>query len=160
GSVGAGGTPNKGPTLAGDFASGAFATLLATPCSAPFLGTAIGFALAGEARDIVIVFAAMGIGMALPYLLFAALPQIAAALPRPGAWMEWLRKVLGLGLAATALWLAAIVNAQVGPDDDAGYDARDARHAARDHADYWTPFDPTSIAELVADGKTVFVDIT
>ncbi len=159
GSLGGRGTPEQGPTLAGDFASGAFATLLATPCSAPFLGTAIGFALASEPHDIIAVFAAMGLGMALPYLLLAAVPQIAGALPRPGAWMVWLRKVLGLGLAATAVWLITIVAAQVGPDDPVTYDARDARHAAKS-ADYWTPFDPLSIAELVADGKTVFVDIT
>lgn len=152
--------PTQGPTLAGDFASGAFATLLATPCSAPFLGTAIGFALAGTPADIFAVFAAMGLGMALPYLALAALPQIAGALPRPGAWMVWLRKVLGLGLAATAVWLITIVAAQVGPDESAAYDARDARHAAKNGADYWTPFDPLSITELVADGKTVFVDIT
>ena len=150
----------KGPTLAGDFASGAFATLLATPCSAPFLGTAIGFALAGEPMDIFAIFAAMGLGMALPYLALAALPQIAGAFPRPGAWMVWLRKVLGLGLAATAVWLITIVAAQIGPDDSIAYDARDARRAAKNGADYWTPFDPLSIAELVADGKTVFVDIT
>lgn len=152
--------PTQGPTLAGDFASGAFATLLATPCSAPFLGTAIGFALAGTPADIFAVFTAMGLGMALPYLALAALPKIAGALPRPGAWMVWLRKVLGLGLAATAVWLITIVAAQIGPDESAEYDARDARHAAKNGADYWTPFDPLSITELVADGKTVFVDIT
>jgi suppressor for copper-sensitivity B len=158
--MGGGTDADKGPTLAGDFASGAFATLLATPCSAPFLGTAIGFALAGDPADIAAIFAAMGLGMALPYLALAVLPQIARALPRPGAWMVWLRKVLGLGLAATAVWLITIVAAQVGPDDPVTYDARDARHAAKNGADYWTPFDPLSIAELVADGKTIFVDIT
>lgn len=160
GSLGGGANRGKGQTLAGDFASGAFATLLATPCSAPFLGTAIGFALAGDPSTIALAFAAMGIGMALPYLLVAALPQIAGALPRPGAWMIWLRKVLGLGLAATAIWLIAIVAAQIAPDDPIAYDARDARRAAKNGAETWTPFDPTSIAELVADGKTVFVDIT
>jgi suppressor for copper-sensitivity B len=151
---------DTGSSLAGDFAAGTFATLLATPCSAPFLGTAIGFALAGEYRDILVVFAAMGIGMASPYLVFAALPQIAKVLPRPGAWMVRLKQVLGLGLAATAIWLMTIVAAQLGPDEPVAYDARDAGHAAKSGADFWTPFDPTSIAELVADGKTVFVDIT
>jgi len=160
GSLGGGAKAEKGPTLAGDFASGAFATLLATPCSAPFLGTAIGFALAGDPADIALIFTAMGLGMALPYLALAALPQIARALPRPGMWMIWLRKVLGLGLAATSVWLISIVAAQIGPDDPLAYDARDARQAAKNGANYWTPFDPLSIAELVSDGKTVFVDIT
>lgn len=154
------GPAQNGPTLAGDFAAGAFATLLATPCSAPFLGTAIGFALAGETRDILVIFAAMGIGMALPYLAVAALPRVAHVLPRPGAWMVRLRQILGIGLAATAVWLMTIIAAQLGPDEPVAYDARDARHAAKNGADNWTPFDPTSIAELVADGKTVFVDIT
>ena len=75
------------PKLAGDFATGAFATLLATPCTAPFLGTALGFALASGPRDIALIFLGLGIGMALPYLAIAAWPRFATALPRPGMWM-------------------------------------------------------------------------
>jgi suppressor for copper-sensitivity B len=100
--------------MAGHFATGAFATLLATPCSAPFLGTAVGFALAGTMTDLFAVFAALGVGLALPYLLVAAVPGIATALPRPGRWMVTLRQVLGLALAATALWLLTVLAAQVG----------------------------------------------
>lgn len=100
--------------LAGHFATGAFATLLATPCSAPFLGTAVGFALAGSTADLFAVFTALGIGLALPYLLVAALPGIATALPRPGPWMVTLRRILGVALAATALWLLTVLAAQLG----------------------------------------------
>ncbi len=104
----------EGQGLGGSFATGAFATLLATPCSAPFLGTAIGFAFARGAVEIFAVFAALGIGLALPYLLVAALPGLATRLPRPGRWMAILRKVLGLALAATALWLISVLAAQSG----------------------------------------------
>ena len=102
------------PGMLGHFATGAFATLLATPCSAPFLGTAVGFALAGGTLDLFAVFAALGIGLALPYLLVAAMPALATALPRPGHWMVTLRRVLGLALAATALWLLTVLAVQVG----------------------------------------------
>lgn len=101
--------------LAGHFLTGAFATLLATPCSAPFLGTAVGFALARGAGEILWVFAALGVGMALPYLAVAAVPALAARLPRPGPWMVWLKRVLGLALAGTAVWLTAVLTGVVGP---------------------------------------------
>jgi suppressor for copper-sensitivity B len=101
-------------SLAGHFATGAFATLLATPCSAPFLGTAVGFALAGTTADLFAVFLALGLGLALPYLLVAALPGIATMLPRPGAWMATLRRILGVALAVTALWLLSVLAAQLG----------------------------------------------
>ena len=103
------------PKLAGDFATGAFATILATPCTAPFLGTAVGFALASGPNQIVIVFAALGLGMALPYLAVGLMPNFATALPRPGAWMVHLRHLLGWALALTALWLIWVLAAQISP---------------------------------------------
>jgi suppressor for copper-sensitivity B len=103
-----------GASLAGSFISGAFATLLATPCSAPFLGTAVGFALAGGPADILLIFACLGIGLALPYLVVAAVPTLARFLPRPGRWMETLRRVLGLLLAGTAVWLVWVLSEQAG----------------------------------------------
>jgi suppressor for copper-sensitivity B len=100
--------------LAGDFAAGAFATLLATPCSAPFLGTAVGFGLAGSAFDTLTIFLALGVGLAAPYLLVAAVPALAAMLPRPGRWMLGLRRVLGGLLGLTALWLLSVLGAETG----------------------------------------------
>jgi suppressor for copper-sensitivity B len=99
---------------AGAFATGAFATLLATPCSAPFLGTAIGFALAAGPIEITAVFLALGLGMALPYLLVAAIPGAARLLPRPGRWMVTVKRILALLLVATATWLASVLAAQIG----------------------------------------------
>ncbi len=102
-----------GTGLKGHFFSGAFATLLATPCSAPFLGTAVGFALSRGAVDIYSVFAALGVGMAIPFLLVAAFPRMATKLPKPGVWMIKLKKILALALAATAVWLITVLAAQV-----------------------------------------------
>ncbi|MGE4217967.1 MAG: protein-disulfide reductase DsbD family protein [Alphaproteobacteria bacterium] len=102
------------------FLTGALATLLATPCTAPFLGTAIGFALARGTGEILAVFAALGFGLALPYLLVAAFPGVAAALPRPGPWMIWLRRVLALALAGTAVWLLSVLAAQIGTENAVG----------------------------------------
>jgi len=101
---------------AGHFASGLFATLMATPCSAPFLGTAIGFALAQEAPVILAVFTAVGLGMALPYLLLAAAPGTARFLPRPGPWMETVRGIMGFLLAAAAVWLFYVLSSQLSPE--------------------------------------------
>ena len=102
-------------TLAGSFLQGAFATLLATPCSAPFLGTAVGFALSRGPLEIFAIFAALGIGMALPFLAVATVPALATRLPRPGPWMLWLKRILALALAATAIWLASVLAVQVSP---------------------------------------------
>ena len=101
-------------SILGSFAAGAFATLLATPCSAPFLGTAVGFALAGTSLDILAVFAALGLGLALPYLMVAAVPAVARWLPRPGHWMVTLRRILGVALLGTSAWLVFILVAEVG----------------------------------------------
>ena len=108
------GGAGEGRLLLGNFAAGAFATLLATPCSAPFLGTAIGFALAAGPLEIFAIFVALGLGLAAPYLLVALVPRLALWLPRPGHWMLTLRRVLGAVLAATALWLVFVLVAQTG----------------------------------------------
>ena len=102
-------------SLAGQFATGIFATLLATPCSAPFVGTAIGFALARGSGEIFAVFLALGLGFAAPYLLVGALPAIARLLPRPGRWMIAVRRILGLLLAVTAVWLLSVLAGEIAP---------------------------------------------
>ena len=96
-----------------NFITGAFATILATPCSAPFLGTAVGFALAGSMIDIFAIFLALGVGMALPYLIISAFPGFTDKLPKPGAWMVTIKNILGVALVATAIWLLSILAIQV-----------------------------------------------
>ncbi|MBB1488952.1 protein-disulfide reductase DsbD family protein [Oceanospirillum sediminis] len=92
-------------SLSGSFAQGALATLLATPCSAPFLGTAISFAFAQNAPELLMIFVAMGVGLTLPYLLLTLVPEWVHKLPKPGPWMVTLKKVLSIGLLLTAGWL-------------------------------------------------------
>ena len=101
-------------TMAGHFATGAFAALLATPCSAPFLGTAVGFALAHGAFEIYLIFTALGLGLALPYILVALFPALANLVPKPGKWMITLRRILALALTATAIWLVTVLDTQIG----------------------------------------------
>lgn len=100
----------------GSFLTGVLAVLVATPCTAPFMGTALGFALARPAPEALAVFTALGLGMALPYLLLAEMPGLLARLPRPGAWMVTLRQGLAFPLFATAVWLAWVLGRQAGVD--------------------------------------------
>lgn len=100
-------------SLGGQFFQGAFATILATPCTAPFLGTSIGFALSRGPLEIYAIFAALGVGMALPFILVSLFPTLATKLPRPGPWMNGLKKFLSLALIATAVWLLSVMAVQV-----------------------------------------------
>ncbi len=97
----------------GHFFSGVFATLMATPCSAPFLGTAVGFALSQPGTTIVAVFTAVGVGLAAPYLLLAAVPNAVRMLPKPGEWMATLRGIMGFLIAGTTVWLLYVLAAQM-----------------------------------------------
>ncbi|MDE1153088.1 MAG: protein-disulfide reductase DsbD family protein [Micavibrio sp.] len=133
------------PTLAGHFLTGAFATLLATPCTAPFLGTAIGFALARGTFEIFAIFTVMGIGLALPYILLAVSPRLFRYMPRPGKWMLTLKKLLSVALLITAVWLGNVLfTISTMPALDAG----------------WQKFDIALIKPAVDEGKTVVVDVT
>lgn len=101
-------------TARGHFLTGAFATLLATPCSAPFLGTAISFALSQGVTEIIITFIFMGLGLAFPYFLFALLPNLISKMPKPGAWMIKAKYFLGFLLVATSVWLIWVLSHQLG----------------------------------------------
>ena len=98
-----------GQSHLGDVFTGFFAAMLATPCSAPFLGTAVAFALAGSNTDIAVVFTALGLGLALPYLALAVKPGLATALPKPGPWMVWVRVTMGVLLLGTVAWLSWVM---------------------------------------------------
>ncbi len=86
---------------------------MATPCSAPFLGTALGFALGQPAGTVFAAFTAIALGMALPYLALAAFPAAVRLVPRPGPWMDRLKTVMGFLLAAAAVWLFYVLAAQL-----------------------------------------------
>lgn len=195
--AGSAGTHVRG--LGGQFLTGALATLLATPCSAPFVGTAVGFALSGGSAQIVLIFTAMGLGLATPYLTVAAWPSLATRLPRPGPWMGTVRRILGLALVATGLWLLSVLAAQAGSGaalivgalaaalvvlvvfgrrlprrwrpiaPAAGFalalaaivmSSRGTPQATASSDARWQPFDTARVPALVAEGKTVFVNVT
>ncbi len=101
---------------AGSFMTGALAVLVATPCTAPFMAAAIGAAFAMPLLATLAVFLAMGLGMAVPYALLAAVPGLARLLPRPGIWMERLKQVLAFPMYAAAVWLVWVLTMQTGPD--------------------------------------------
>jgi len=191
------GSKSQSKGLGGHFLTGAFATLLATPCSAPFLGTAVGFALSQGPFEIVVVFAALGVGLALPYIAIALFPALATRLPKPGPWMVTLRKILALALIATAVWLLSVLWAQIGLDGTLvlavilsllliafalkprlksahvpliailfvaaltappllKQDAPERVEAEK----LWVKFDQEKIAQHIANGQVVFVDVT
>jgi thiol:disulfide interchange protein/DsbC/DsbD-like thiol-disulfide interchange protein len=105
-----------GPSAAGSFGAGVLAVLVATPCTAPFMGSALGFTLTQPALHTMAVFTAIGLGMALPYLLLGWFPGWLKRLPRPGGWMLTLRQVLAFPMYATAAWLAWVLVQQSGAD--------------------------------------------
>lgn len=196
---------SQGRHISSNFLTGMFATLLATPCSAPFLGTAVGFALAGSVFDIFWIFTLLGIGLALPYFAIAIQPRVAHILPKPGRWMNGVKFVLGLALLGTAIWLLGVLSVQVGLTGaivvGAGLVvgglfvwARTRTTKLRPRFAYtaiavlgflvalfapgfsqppasttanslngplaWQAFAPETIDSLVAEGKTVLVDVT
>lgn len=103
-----------GATLAGSLLNGLLVTALATPCTAPFMGTAIAVALVVPVPQAFLIFTALGLGMASPYVVLSFVPQAVRLLPRPGPWMITLRRLLAFPLLATLVWLLSVFHEQVG----------------------------------------------
>jgi thiol:disulfide interchange protein DsbD len=103
------------PGLAGSFSAGVLAAVVATPCTAPFMATAVGFALTQPAAVSFVVFLALGLGLALPFLALTLMPDLISRLPRPGPWMERLKQLLAFPVYATVAWLVWVLSQQVGP---------------------------------------------
>ena len=101
---------------AGDFFTGVLAVIVASPCTAPFMGTALAFAFASSTAMAIAIFLALGLGLALPFLLIGFVPALASRLPKPGAWMETLKQVLAFPMYLTAAWMVSILAAQRGAD--------------------------------------------
>jgi thiol:disulfide interchange protein DsbD len=102
--------------LASSFWNGALATLVATPCTAPFMGSALGYGLAQPALVSLAIFTALALGMAAPYLLLSANPRLTRYVPRPGAWMEAFKQLMGFVLVATVAALLWLYGRQTGVD--------------------------------------------
>ena len=113
---------NTGSALAnragpvGDFFTGVLAVVVASPCTAPFMGTALAYALAAPTLHALLVFLMLGVGLALPFLAVGYIPALAKLLPRPGAWMETLKQVLAFPMYLAAVWLAWVLAHQRGAD--------------------------------------------
>jgi thiol:disulfide interchange protein len=90
--------------------------VVATPCTAPYMGSAMGFAFTQPAWFAMLVFTSVGLGMASPYIILSGFPQLMRFLPRPGAWMETLKQFMGFPLLGTAIWLAWVLGQQAGVD--------------------------------------------
>ncbi len=105
-----------GEGLGGSFFKGVLATVLATPCTAPFLGTAVGFAFTQSWLVILAVFFTVAVGMAFPYVILTAKPGWMRYIPKPGVWMEKFKEAMGFVLLATVVWLLWILGKQVGLD--------------------------------------------
>ena len=112
-----GGSLQSKQGLGGSFFSGALATIVATPCSAPFLGVAIGASIALPALQFFTAFAAMALGLALPYLILSIFPKLIELLPRPGAWMESFKQAMSFFLFATTGYLLWVYAGQIGLDN-------------------------------------------
>ena len=130
------------------FLTGILAVVVASPCTVPFMGAALGYALTESALVALAVFAALGLGMAVPYVLLAFEPRWLRRLPKPGPWMVSLKRWLALPLYATVVWLAWVLSIQVG------------LAGTQPAQDGWQPYSQARVAELVAQGKPVFVDFT
>ncbi len=100
----------------GDFLSGVLTTILSTPCSAPFLGTALAFAFTTSTFNIFLMFIFIGLGLSFPFIMTALFPKSLHILPRPGAWMEKLKYFLGLTLLFTVIWLYDVCLSLVNPE--------------------------------------------
>ncbi len=105
----------KNPTV-NAFLSGVLAVAIASPCTAPFMGASLGLALGLPAFEALLVFGAIGVGMAAPYLAASLIPAVARALPRPGAWMVTFRQLMAFPMFATVVWLVWVLGQQSGID--------------------------------------------
>lgn len=105
-------TAQKSSGYPGSFFNGVLATAVATPCTGPFLGSAIGFAVTLPVWQSLLIFTSLGLGMSFPYLLLAAFPSFLRFMPKPGAWMETFKQLMGFLLLATVLWLMWVFSAQ------------------------------------------------
>lgn len=112
--AGVGSSLTEKPGYSGSFFTGVLATIVATPCTAPFMAAALGYALAQPAAKLLAIFLSLGLGLALPYLLLTCWPRLQRWLPRPGMWMERAKQILAFPMYAAAIWLVWVLVQQAG----------------------------------------------
>jgi len=193
-----GGSLHARKGLAGSFFSGLLTTVAGAPCAGPFLGTAIGFALSQSTAVALLAFTAMGLGTAAPYAILSSFPGLLKFIPKPGAWMETMKQLMGFPMLATAAWFAgtfaklnggidALIQLLFGcvlvgigawvfgkwgalhRSNTSRWIARivaflliiqGTRTALRKSEIEFQSWSPKAVAELVSQGKPVFVDFT
>ena len=109
-----GSRPGRPSGYGESLASGVLATVIATPCTAPFMGAALGFALTRSIPETLLIFGFLGLGMALPFAVLSMAPGLLERLPKPGSWMETMRQVLSFPMFATVIWLVWVYGQQTG----------------------------------------------
>ena len=129
--------------------SGVLAVAVASPCTAPFMGASLGVAMTLPAWQALGIFAAMGLGLALPYLAASWWPWLAEHMPRPGPWMVTLRRAMSVPMLATVVWLLWVLSQQIGSSP-----------ASTSQTDGWQAWSETAVAESLSQQKPVFVDFT
>ena len=143
----------------GSFLSGILATVVATPCTAPFMGTAIGFALTQPPIVALLIFTCLGLGMASPFLLLCIFPGALRFIPKPGKWMYGLKVALGILLLACVVWLVWVLGLQQGFWTDLSHPTTQNLNVKNDKIS-WQEFSPELLAQLRTQGKPVFIDFT
>ncbi len=134
------------------FLTGLFAVLIASPCSAPFMGAAIGYSITQPFYIYLPIFIALGIGYALPFTLIGLFPhQLARFLPKPGAWMNRLKKIFAIPVFMTCIWLGWILYHQISPSVQA---------ERFDSSLEWETFSPAKLKDLQSRKQPVFIDFT
>ncbi len=146
----------KGEGFIGDFLTGMFLTFLATPCTAPLVGTAIGFALSGGVVEIFSVLLIMGLGLSFPLILFGLFPRIISFIPKPGKWLIIFKKLMALLLLITSLWLVNILMELL--NNTKKFTELNVLNKSIIN---WNISDNINLPnQLAIEGKTVFIDIT
>ena len=138
----------------GDFTTGMFLTLLATPCTAPLVGTAIGFALSGNIIEIFSILLFMGFGLSSPLILFLFFPRLIKIIPKPGDWLIIFKKIMAFFLLITSFWLMSILFSLVKPKNELSNTKPFTEMRWDIDKDLLYP------SQLAKEGKIVFVDIT
>lgn len=136
---------------ASEFFDGVLITLLSTPCTAPFLGTALLVAFTQSAAVTFLIFLSIGLGLALPFVLIITQPRLMRLIPKPGEWMNTLKKFFGVLMLGTAVWLFWVFAALISQNKDQMHQSSRLT---------WTPYNDVAVMEAVAQGQTVFIDFS
>ena len=144
--------------------SGVFAVVIASPCTAPFMGASLGLAIGFPAWQALPIFGAMGLGMALPFLLVSISSALLKYLPKPGAWMNTFRHVMALPMYVTALWLVWVLGLQTGWWDNDQAPTQSTLSASESGASrpsiVWEAWSEDKVRAARKDGRPVFIDFT